>query len=135
MITVDTREKLPWSVYWPNNTYVIATLSTGDYSNGNILIERKSIADLCNSLGKGKKRFYREIERGFDFLIIEGCKADIAIHLKYVDSHMTSQYIMHCLKEIYKNYNIQIIFADNKENAAEIALHILNDYNISPNCL
>ncbi|NOR85391.1 hypothetical protein GQ473_04680 [archaeon] len=135
MITVDTREKLPWSVYWPDNTYVVATLSTGDYSNGNILIERKSITDLCNSLGKGKKRFYREIERGFDFLIIEGCKADITTHLKYVNSRMTSQYIMHCLKEIYEDYGIQIIFADDRENAAEIALHILIDYNISPNCL
>jgi hypothetical protein len=38
MITVDTREKLPWSVYWPDNTYVVATLNTGDYSNGNIFI-------------------------------------------------------------------------------------------------
>ena len=38
MITVDTREKLPWSVYWTDNTYVIVTLSTSDYSNGNILI-------------------------------------------------------------------------------------------------
>lgn len=27
MITVDTCEKLPWSVYWPDNTYVVATLS------------------------------------------------------------------------------------------------------------
>ena len=127
MITVDTREKLPWSVYWPDNTYVVATLSTGDYSNGNILIERKSIADLCNSLGKSKKRFYHEIERGFDFLIIEGNESDIAAHLKKIKSHMSPQYIMHCLKEIHKVYVIQVIFAS-REECASIALYLLQSF-------
>ena len=127
MIIVDTREKLPWSIYWPDNTYVIATLSTGDYSNGNILIERKSIADLCNSLGKGKKRFYREIERGFDFLIIEGNESDIVDHLKKIKSHMSPQYIMHCLKEIHKVYTIQVIFAS-REECASIALYLLQSF-------
>lgn len=129
MITVDTREKLPWSEYWPDDSYIVATLSTGDYTNedGSIKIERKSISDICNSLGKQKRRFYREIERGFNYLIIEGYKKDIEVHLKRINSQMTIQYIMHCLKEIYNVYNIQIIFVRDRKEAADIAKIILTD--------
>ena len=126
MITIDTREKLPWSEYWNDSIYTIATLKTGDYSNGTVSIERKSINDLCNSLGKGKKRFYREIERGFDYLIIEGGETDIAPHLNYIGSRMTQQYIMRCLQEIHNDYGIQVILAGDRESAASIALTLLS---------
>lgn len=127
MITVDTREKRPWSEYWPNDSYVVTTMSTGDYSNGAILIERKSVSDICNSVGKGKKRFYREIERGFDYLIVEGYKTDIAMHLKHVNSRMTVQYIMHCLKEIHIDYGVEIIMTKDRESAAAIAMNLLSN--------
>ena len=127
MITVDTREKLPWSQYWNSDIYTIATLKTGDYSNGIIKIERKSVNDICDSLGKSKKRFYREIERGFDYLIIEGSEREIATHLKSVGSRMTPQYIMSCLKEIHLDYSIEVIMAKDRESAADIALHLLTN--------
>jgi ERCC4-type nuclease len=139
MIYIDTREKKSFAKTdaWKDVEVQYITMETADYtnSNGAVKIERKSVADLCNSLGKGKKRFYREIGRGFSHLIVEGCELDITIHLKRVASKMTPQYIMHCLKEIHEKYEVQIILANDRENAAEIALHILNNYNISPNCL
>lgn len=125
MITVDTREKLPWSQYWPNGSYIVGTLKTGDYTDGKIIVERKSISDICNSLGKGKKRFYKEVNRGFQFLVIEGCIEDIGPHLLSVQSKMTPQYIEHCLRDIHDNYGIQIIFAS-REEAASIVFEMLS---------
>ena len=126
MITVDTREKHPFSQYWDCELYTVGTLETGDYTNGTIVIERKTISDLCNTLGKGKKKFYKELERGFQFLVIEGCIEDIAPHLKRVKSKMTPQYIEHCLKQIHEDYNVQVIFGSTKE-CASITLSILSE--------
>jgi len=124
MITVDTREQHPFSGFWDESVFTIATLKTGDYSNGTTVIERKTIPDLCNSLGKGKKRFYREVKRGFDYLIIEGNISDINPHLINVNSNMTPQYIMHCLKEIHDEHGIQVIFGTT-EYCANLTLSIL----------
>lgn len=139
MIYIDTREKKSFAETdsWKNVKVEYITMATADYTNsdGHIKIERKSISDLCNSVGKNKKRFWRELDRGFSHLIIEGNELDITRHLKKVGSRMTPQYIMHCLKKIHINYDVEVIMAEDRENAAEIALHILNDYNIFPNCL
>ena len=137
MIYVDTREKKSFAETdaWKNVEVQYITMKTADYTNsgGHIKIERKSISDLCNSVGKNKKRFWKELNRGFDYLIIEGDKSDIAVHLKKVSSRMTLQYIVHCLKEIHEDYDVEVIMAEDREYAAAIALHILNDYDISPN--
>lgn len=67
-------------------------LPVGDYSlkyfhtwtNPGITIERKSLDDLCGSLGKGRARFFREIEkmRQFRFraLVIEATEAQMDQH-------------------------------------------------------
>ena len=64
-------------------------LSVGDYSikgfhdwnNPAFIIERKSLSDLCGSLGKGRARFMREVEKmrqfGFAALVIEGEPRDL----------------------------------------------------------
>ena len=126
MITVDTREKHPFSIHWDCELYTVGTLETGDYTDGNIIVERKTISDLCNTLGKGKKKFYRELERGFDYLIVEGKHSDIAPHLKRVKSKMTPQYIEHCLKQIHEDYNVQVIFGST-EDCASITLSLLSE--------
>lgn len=52
-----------------------------DWTNPAFIVERKSISDLCGSLGKGHARFWRLVEkmRQFRFraLIIEGDTEDI----------------------------------------------------------
>lgn len=65
-VAIDTREQLPYTFL---NTIKTKrkTLKTGDYSiighEQNISIERKSKADIYQSIGKGRKRFEREIKR------------------------------------------------------------------------
>ena len=127
MITIDTREQKPWSLTeaWSDVEYTVDTMHTGDYTNGSIIIERKSIPDICNCCGKQKKRFWKELERGFDLLIIEGTMVDIRAHLKKRHSRMTPQYISKCLKEVHEDFGISVILAESREDAACIALTLL----------
>lgn len=79
-IIVDTREQAPWSfdqlTLWQTAAEGGAriavrtergTLTSGDYSiagmQDRIAIERKSLADLYGTLGKGRARFEAELER------------------------------------------------------------------------
>lgn len=85
-IAVDTREQLPWSFAGmtphrakpvragqPIRTQVYAvdcvptTLNAGDYSivgcEAEIAVERKSKGDLFGTIGQGRERFQRELER------------------------------------------------------------------------
>ena len=84
-VIVDSREQLPFSfgglradgaVYGPARktagaTLIVelcrGTLSAGDYSlagyESRVTVERKSIADLFNTLGQGRERFVRELAR------------------------------------------------------------------------
>ena len=63
IIAIDTREQRPYE--FPGAE--VKTLPTGDYSivglEDRVAIERKSKADAYNSLGQGRARFRRELER------------------------------------------------------------------------
>lgn len=85
-ITIDTREQKPW-IFDGIQTHV-AGLPTGDYSlfgyHDRICIERKSLHDLFNTLGGGRDRFVRELERMQSMesahVIIEGEWSTIALN-------------------------------------------------------
>ena len=74
-IIIDTREQKSYSFssITPHPpTTIIRTLKTGDYSLdgfdiSGITLERKSLSDLFGSLGKGRKRFVKELERMAEF--------------------------------------------------------------------
>ena len=80
-ILVDKREKRPlWEKPNKNHEVEFTCLKTGDYSikglENEFAIERKSLSDLFGSLGKGHKRFKREIARGLQMeyfaIVIDG---------------------------------------------------------------
>jgi len=77
-IAFDTREQLPFSFQNVRidrkKAFVLTkktTLRTGDYSivgcEDKICVERKSLEDLYQTLGKGRERFIRELERMQNF--------------------------------------------------------------------
>lgn len=89
-IYVDTREQLPYEFAVPGHQIpwrtVGITLSEGDYAVSRVflklpsttaLIERKTLADLYQTMGNGRNRFGRELERiadaqyGYAVLLIE----------------------------------------------------------------
>ena len=88
-ILQDSREQQPLVITaYPVE---VATLPVGDYGvksfsdweNPRFIIERKSLDDLCGSLGQGRERFMREIEKmrqfGFRALIIEAAKDQVEL--------------------------------------------------------
>ena len=87
VIVCDNREQAPLPIRaYPT---IRAALPVGDYSilgfhdwqNPGFCIERKSLEDLCGSLGRERERFMREVEkmRAFRFraLVIEANPADV----------------------------------------------------------
>lgn len=68
-IVIDTREQKPYNFYGVE--VVHSALKTGDYSvegfEHRIAVERKSLNDLANTLGRGRARFKREIDRAQEF--------------------------------------------------------------------
>ena len=71
-IAVDTREQQPYTFAGA----VVVTLPSGDYSvlglEDRVAVERKTKADAYGSLGHGRARFRREVERlaGYDYAAI-----------------------------------------------------------------
>lgn len=89
-VVIDSREGLPYSFTRPlevrhprRRTLAVQTtragLASGDYSlvgfESRIAIERKSVADLFNTLGSGRGRFQRELARlssySFSAIVVE----------------------------------------------------------------
>lgn len=126
-IIVDTREQKGFDrcKSWNDTEVIHEKLDTADYSNGEILVERKSVSDFVNCCGKNKKRFVKELNRGFDILIIEGNINDMQKHLKKRRSRMHINYIISMLKKIRKEYDIDVVMGRNRERAAEFTLHSL----------
>lgn len=82
-VLIDTREQLPYR--FPACSIRFCTLPTGDYSvaglESHVAVERKSLEDLVQSCGRGRKRFDRELDRLRSYrvrgLVIEGSWQDI----------------------------------------------------------
>lgn len=85
-IIIDTREQTP--LRFDHLPYEVGTLATGDYSikgmEPEFCIERKSVADLVQSVTFERDRFERELIRirGYSFrrLLIVGSLAQIEAH-------------------------------------------------------
>ena len=85
-VLIDTREQTPLA--FQNLKSELSTLATGDYSikgfEPDFCIERKSIADLVQSVTFERDRFERELVRmrGYEFrrLLVIGTLADIEAH-------------------------------------------------------
>jgi DNA excision repair protein ERCC-4 len=84
VVIVDTREKNPYSFSSRVSTQR-GTLRSGDYSllglESTIAVERKSLADLVNTVIGNRDRWRRELARlwGYRFaaVVVEACAHDI----------------------------------------------------------
>ena len=90
-VVIDSREQLPYS--WAGVTCVRSGLPTGDYSlveAPNIVVERKSLADLYGCLTRGRRRFEDCLKRLSEYqypcVVIETTMADLLIPFTYVSA-------------------------------------------------
>lgn len=128
-ILVDTREQMP--LRFPANPALEkveeTTLTYGDYmirfSDGTIppvTFERKSLADLFGTLGKGYERFKAEFlgakEAGLSFvLLIEASLSQVA--QGYPRSSIPGSQIVQQLFTLMTSYGIRVVFCQDAEEA------------------
>lgn len=121
-VLIDTREQLPLPIAYPT---MRGTLTSGDYSfvGGEHLfsVERKSIADLIQSLTSERERFTRELERlrGYPFarLLVIGSEADILTG-RY-RSGANPKAMLHSLYSIESKF-VPVVFAPTPEAGARL---------------
>ena len=127
-IIIDTREQRP-VLYDKSNAngyddlqISFETLKTGDYSvkgmsdpatcKHSICIERKSLPDLFQSLGRGRKRFEKELFRmsKFDFscIVIEGSFFNILNNPPEMSS-MSTKAVFRSLLAFQQRYGVHVM--------------------------
>lgn len=129
-IVVDSNEHYhgnTWEFY-KNKIKVSSLLRYGcDYSVsgqvGYIGVERKSFSDYVRCIGKGKKRFYRQLDKlklnRFFCLIVEG---DLYSEIRY--SRMNKAAIANETARVV-SYGVPVLFASNRYYAVKMCLHFM----------
>jgi ERCC4-type nuclease len=133
-IIIDSREQTPWTFAdnWPT---MPGTLVTGDYSLENftdlICIERKSLPDLIGCIGKGRERFKKELKR----MQAYKCRA-VVIEATYKKlcagkwrGKILPSHVIGAIASWGVRFNVEFIFADNPELAAQWAIQRMVKYH------
>lgn len=125
----DSREKKGHGWYFRATATCdgmdVRKLDTGDYSvegyEDLIMIERKSIPDLWNSLIQGRERFMREMDRAKEiparYLVIEGTMKDVQKGIRY--SRVNGDTMLANLISLEQKYGIHVIFTDKRKDVAQ----------------
>lgn len=143
IIICDSLEKKPFDLSFYGFESVRKRLLTGDYSvqgkEDYISIDRKSsISELVQNLFYDYKRFKKEMIRAKEipqfFLVCEFSEEYIHIFpngsnipkRKWQGLRATSELIIHKLELIYTAYNVKTIFCENRQEAEQMTVNLLN---------
>ena len=122
-IYIDTREQKPLSFSVDS---LVSTLKYGDYScspNRGVVVERKSLQDLCGTLSAGYERFQREIDRchaaGETMVVCVETDANTLMSYNYLPQmrriKATPEFICHRMRELCQKYpEIQFLLVKNR---------------------
>ena len=126
-IQVDTREQKPW--LFPEDNWETVTLPVGDYglrgysdfNYPDFIWERKSKGDLTASLGHGRERFMREMEKlrvfRFSALAIEADREDI-VNWNYT-SRIEPASVLQTLAALEVRNGLHIVWGSTPEGCQE----------------
>ena len=136
-IIQDSREQAPYAFNAPRyaGTVVeVGTLQTGDYSlhglEDKVAVERKSLPDLVQCLGRERERFERELLRGAALdafaVVIEAGWADLAggNFRSQLNPHAACQSIL----SFMSRYRVPFLFAGSRAAAEYVAWGFLRQY-------
>jgi DNA excision repair protein ERCC-4 len=139
VVVVDTREQKGFAYSFERFSKWFdgverAALSVGDYSikglEGHLAIERKSLADLVNSVIQNRKGFLSQCKRLAALerkaIIIEASLAQVKSF--YPESQAHPNAVVGSLLAAQERWGIQILWCDNCELAEETVAHILSKY-------
>lgn len=133
MIVVDSREQLPLT--FSQAPTVRKGLATGDYSlagyENRVAIERKSKSDLYGSLGHGRERFEREVQRlaemEFGALVIEADLPDL-LEAPAHCPRMNPRAVVASVLGWSVKYRLPVFFACDRRHAASVIWHLLEKF-------
>jgi ERCC4-type nuclease len=140
-VIVDTREQQPWNLSHASiRDNIVQKLDTGDYSIEGLehllCIERKkSVEEFAGNITE--KRFFNEIDRmtnfKYRFLFLEFGMGQIEMYPQgsNIPRHLqnkikvTGPFIMKIISQIQVEYNINILFCENRRYAEMLAINIM----------
>tara|TARA_Y100000310_G_scaffold253648_1_gene260540 strand:+ start:735 stop:1175 length:441 start_codon:yes stop_codon:yes gene_type:complete len=138
-IIIDSREQKPlWKKSTKTTQFEMKGLFIGDYSikgyEDKIAIERKSPTDLFGTLGRGHKRFKKELEKSLKYkyfgIYIETSFGNI-LNKNFKHSHkskMKGFVIIKILETIKLKYNIDVVFCNNRNEMRKRIKSVFNAY-------
>ena len=138
IIIKDSREQK--GLDFPGYTVEVAKLPTGDYTikglEDTLFIERKyKISEFYANCTQD--RFWKEMERAkpftHKFLVLEFTYDDVlaipySLNLpktQWAQLKLKPQYIVKCIGDIQVKYGVHVVFAGNRETAAEMIINIM----------
>lgn len=129
-VIIDSREQRPYQY----NGAVVRALQAGDYSAEGveeyIAIERKSKADAYGTIGRGRKRFIRELEKlakyEYSAIVIECSLSDFLI--PPLRSKLSPKSAINSLIAWSVRYGVHVFFADNRRISRALVYRILEKY-------
>lgn len=142
----DSREKLGWDFIFDEYLDITkASLKCGDYTSANLRdsfrVERKaSTAELYNNLGTKvcRERFYREMEKleRFEhaYIVCEFSESNMYEFPKnsgipqamIPKLRMSNKYFIKLVKDLERNFDIQIVFCNNRDEAELFTYNIMS---------
>ena len=136
-IVIDRREQLPFSFngkLYENVETAEGTLAVGDYSlfglADRVAVERKSLPDLVQCLGRERERFERELQRGAALdafcVVIEAAWKELAAgqYRSRLNPHAACQSVL----AFSGRYRVPFLFAGSRAGAEYATWGFLRQY-------
>ena len=129
-VVIDTREQLPYEF----EDSITRTLQTGDYSifgyEDQVTVERKTKADAYGTIGKGRTRFIKELERlseiDYSAIVVEASLSNFVEPPRF--SQLNPKSAINSLLAWSIRYGVHIYFADNRVMGNLLTVRILERY-------
>lgn len=130
-IVTDSREQRPFQF----KNSVVQALPTGDYSllgyEHRVTVERKSASDIFSSLGAGRERFERELQRmskiDYAAIVIEAGLPELLRQPPF--SQMNPKSVVNSLVSWSVKYKVHVFFAGDRRHAKALTYRILEKYH------
>tara|TARA_B110000881_G_C18067819_1_gene267338 strand:- start:36 stop:452 length:417 start_codon:yes stop_codon:yes gene_type:complete len=134
-VITDSREKHPYKF----KNSITKKLETGDYSIEGyeylVCVERKTKADAYGTIGNGRSRFIKELERmselDYSAIVIESSLSSFLVPPSF--SKMNPKSCIMSLISWSIRYGVHVYFADNREMGMKLTKSILEKYFMAKN--
>ena len=140
VIIIDSREQKPYT--FPGYQTTVGTLPAGDYSIAggksglpapdyrSIVIERKTKSDAYCTIGQGRDRFTRELEKlatyRYSAIVLECSMSNFLIQPPF--SKLNAKSAINSLLAWSIRYGVHVWFADGRQMAQTLTLRLLEKF-------